>query len=70
MDIAKLVAEISPGKNSGPYEIWTHDICDTGTALYQLSQQVNWLVSLDELLAWEVFGLFGNCFKFSERDDV
>ena len=37
MNTAKLVAEISPGKNSGPYEIWTHDICDTGTALYQLS---------------------------------
>ena len=38
MNTAKLVAEISPGNNSGPYEIWTHD--DTGAALYQLSQQV------------------------------
>ena len=24
-------------KNSGPYGIWTHDLYDTGTALYQLS---------------------------------
>ena len=37
MNTAKLVAEISPRKNSGRYEIWTHDICDTDTALYQLS---------------------------------
>ena len=24
-------------KNSGPDRIWTHDLCDTGAALYQLS---------------------------------
>ena len=24
-------------KFSGPYGIWTHDLCDTGAALYQLS---------------------------------
>ena len=24
-------------KNSGLYEIWTHDLCDTGAAFYQLS---------------------------------
>ena len=24
-------------KDSGLYEIWTHDRCDTGAALYQLS---------------------------------
>ena len=24
-------------KNSGLYGIWTHDLCDTGAALYQLS---------------------------------
>ena len=24
-------------KNSGLYGIWTHDPCDTGTALYQLN---------------------------------
>ena len=23
-------------KNSGLYGIWTHDLCDTGAALYQL----------------------------------
>ena len=26
-------------KNSGPNGIRTHDLCDTGAALYQLSQQ-------------------------------
>ena len=25
-------------KNSGPYGIWTHDLCDTGAALYLTSQ--------------------------------
>ena len=24
-------------KYSGPYGIWTHDLCDTGAVLYQLS---------------------------------
>ena len=30
-------SENKAGKNSGLYGIWTHDLCDTGTALYQLS---------------------------------
>ena len=29
-------------KNSGQNEIQTHDICDTGAVLYQLSYQANW----------------------------
>ena len=33
----ELVGEIGPEKNSGPYWIWTHDLFDTGAALYQLS---------------------------------
>ena len=34
-------------KNSGLNEIWTHDLCDTGAVLYQLSHQANWeLVTL------------------------
>ena len=33
MNTTELVVE----KNSGPYGIWTHDLCDTGAALYQLS---------------------------------
>ena len=32
-----VVVKIRPEKNSGPYGIWTHDLCDTGAALYQLS---------------------------------
>ena len=35
------VTEIKPEKNSGLYGIWTHDLCDTGAVLYQLSQQAN-----------------------------
>ena len=31
----ELVIELK--KNSGLYGIWTHDLCDTGAALYQLS---------------------------------
>ena len=29
--------EIRPEKNSGLYRIWTHDLCDIDTMLYQLS---------------------------------
>ena len=35
MDTTELVVEIRP-------EIWTHDLCDTDVAFYQLSQQANW----------------------------
>ena len=31
------VVTIRPEKNSGLYGIWTHDLFDTGVALYQLS---------------------------------
>ena len=41
MNTTELVVEIRPKKNSDPYGIWTHDLCDTGAALYQLSQQAN-----------------------------
>ena len=37
----ELVVENGPKKNSGPYGIWTHDLCDTGASLYQLSKQAN-----------------------------
>ena len=30
--------EIRPEKNSGLYRIWTHDLCDIDTILYQLSE--------------------------------
>ena len=46
------VAERKPEKNSGLYGIRTLDLCDTGAALYQLSQQTNWeqVVELVRLL--------------------
>ena len=52
MNTTELVIEIRPEKNSGPYRIWTHDLCDTSAALYQqLSQQANWkLVIMLDLL--------------------
>ena len=34
---SELVVEIRPEKISGPYGIWTHDLCDNSAALYQLS---------------------------------
>ena len=34
--------EIKPEKNSGLNGIQTHDLCDTGAALHQLSHQANW----------------------------
>ena len=39
MSTTELVVETRPKekKNSGPYGIWTHDLCDTSAALYQLS---------------------------------
>ena len=30
MNTTRLVVEIRPEKNSGPYGIWTHDLCDIG----------------------------------------
>ena len=39
MNTTEQVVEIRPEKNSGPYGIWTYELCDTGAALYQLSQQ-------------------------------
>ena len=39
MNTTELVVEIrTEKKNSGPYGIWTHDLCDTGAALYLTSQ--------------------------------
>ena len=34
--------KLKPEKNSGLNEIRTHDLCDTGAVLYQLSYQANW----------------------------
>ena len=42
MNTTELVVEIRSKKIWGPYGIWTHDLCDTGAALFQLSQQANW----------------------------
>ena len=37
MTTTELVVEVRPEKNSGSYGIWTHDLCGTSAALYQLS---------------------------------
>ena len=31
MNTTELVVKIRAAKNSGPYWIWTHDLCDTDT---------------------------------------
>ena len=38
----EAVAKIKPEKNSGLNGIPTHDLCDSGAVLYQLSHQANW----------------------------
>ena len=37
MNTTELVVETRPEKNSGPYGIWTHNLCDNGAELYQLN---------------------------------
>ena len=37
MNTTQAVVKRRPEKISGLYGIWTHDLCDTGAALYQLS---------------------------------
>ena len=37
MNTTWAVVKIRPEKNSGLYEIWTHDPCNTSAVLYQLS---------------------------------
>ena len=37
MNTTELEVEMRPEKNSGSNGIWTHDLCDSGAALYQLN---------------------------------
>ena len=37
MNTTQIVVKRRPEKNSGLYGIWTHDLCNTGAVLYQLS---------------------------------
>ena len=75
MNTTELVVEIRPEKNSGPHGIWTYDLCDTGAALYQLSQQATGSWSLcwisyigfmgsNPVRAWFFFRSYFN-YKFS-----
>ena len=47
-------------KNSGLYGIWTHDLCDTGATLYQLSWQAKWelviILVLNKPVKWWING--------------
>ena len=42
MNTTWAVVKTRPEINSGLYGIWTHDLCNTGAVLYQLSKQANW----------------------------
>ena len=48
--------EIKAWKNSGLNGIRTHDLCDTGAVLYQVSYQANWELSPCEFVIypWKV----------------
>ena len=50
--IIKAAVKLKPEKNSGPNEIQTYDLCDTGAVLYQLSYQVVW--ELVTLQVWNI----------------
>ena len=54
------VVKIRPEKNSGLYEILTHDLCDTGAVLYQLSQQANRLYPQFKYMTFKTSQLFLN----------
>ena len=53
---ASRIVENRAWKNSGPYGIWTHDLCDTGAALYQLSLQANWEL-VDKTSKWWIMAV-------------
>ena len=40
--LSYTTAQIKPAKKSGLNGIRTHDLCDAGAVLYQLSYQANW----------------------------
>ena len=52
MSTTKLVVELRPKENPGPCGIWTHDLCDTGVALYQLSLQAHIICNKVRALPW------------------
>ena len=53
------IVQLKPEKYSGLNGIRTHDLCDTGTELYQLSYQAIW--ELVTIQAW----IFFSGFKFT-----
>ena len=42
MQLKQLRKELKPEKNSDLNGTQTHDLCDAGAVLYQLSYQANW----------------------------
>ena len=48
---ASRIFESRAWEKSDQYGIWTHDLCDTSTALYQLSLQANWEL-VNKLSKW------------------
>ena len=51
MHTTSAVVKLKPEKNSGLNGIRTHDLCDTGAVLYQLSYQATGSWPLCELCA-------------------
>ena len=52
MRTTKAVVKLKPEKKkkSGLNGIRTHDLCDNGAMLYQLTYQANWVVTLSRSL--------------------
>ena len=44
MNTTELVVEIRPEKNSGPYGICTHDLCDTGAKVVGANPVRAWII--------------------------
>ena len=48
------VVKIRPEKNSGLYGIWTHDLCDTDTVLYNWANKPtgSWTLCWFQIIPW------------------
>ena len=55
-----------PEKNSGLNGIRTHDLCDAGAVLYQLSYQANWELKYDKLPVGLIAQLVEHCNGIAE----
>ena len=70
MNTTELVFEVKPEKNLGPYGIWTHNLCDTSAALYQLSQEFFFFFSWKEISSLFLQNMTGSKIAFIFKSNV